>query len=130
MREFEIEFGQEENKFELEFTPSSDITEIELENNTTEFELDFDKSPKEFEIEYEPSTEFEIDISNKVLEVYPELEDITITPSTEEQNFKSDKYGYGNVKVEVIPDEYIKAEVIEKTLVLSRVTVEEGGLIL
>lgn len=31
--------------------------------------------------------------------VYPELEDLEVTPSTQEQTFKSNKYGFGTVKV-------------------------------
>lgn len=34
--------------------------------------------------------------------VYPELEDLTIKPTTEEQKFKSNKYGYNNITVEAI----------------------------
>lgn len=37
--------------------------------------------------------------------VYPELEDLEITPSETEQNFKSSKYGYDNVKVKAINSE-------------------------
>lgn len=37
--------------------------------------------------------------------IYPELENIEITPSETEQNFKSSKYGYGNVKVKAINSE-------------------------
>lgn len=41
---------------------------------------------------------------NKVKE-YPQLEDLEITPSAEEQNFKSNKYGYDNVKVRAVKGE-------------------------
>lgn len=34
--------------------------------------------------------------------LYPQLEDLEITPTVEEQNFKSTKYGYNNVKVKPI----------------------------
>lgn len=34
-----------------------------------------------------------------VKKVYPELEDLEVTPTTEEQIFKSEKYGYNEVKV-------------------------------
>lgn len=37
--------------------------------------------------------------------VYPELEDLVVTPNEEEQNFKSDKYGYNEVKVKAIETE-------------------------
>ena len=46
-------------------------------------------------------------INNAIEKVYPELEDITITPSNKEQHFKSDKYGYGNITVESVSEEYI-----------------------
>lgn len=41
-------------------------------------------------------------INNKEIEIYPELEDLIITPSSSEQKFKSSKYGYNNVTVEAI----------------------------
>lgn len=69
-------------------------------------------------------------INIDVQKVYPELEDIEVTPTAQEQNFKSKKYGFENVKVKAIPEEYIVPKVIEKTLVLSRVNVDEGRLIL
>lgn len=34
--------------------------------------------------------------------VYPELEDLEVTPTNKEQNFKSSKYGFNNVKVNAI----------------------------
>ena len=37
--------------------------------------------------------------------LYPELEDLTITPSIEEQHFKSEKYGYDNVTVKAVESE-------------------------
>ena len=37
-----------------------------------------------------------------VVKEYPQLEDIEITPSGVEQNFKSSKYGYDNVKVKAV----------------------------
>lgn len=44
-------------------------------------------------------------IEMDIQKVYPELEDIEITPSETEQNFKSSKYGYDNVKVKAINSE-------------------------
>ena len=44
-------------------------------------------------------------INNKEIVVYPELEDLEVTPSGEEQNFKSNKYGYNNVKVKAVESE-------------------------
>ncbi len=41
-------------------------------------------------------------LNNKEINVYPELEDLTVTPSLQEQTFKSSKYGYDNVTVEPI----------------------------
>ena len=46
-------------------------------------------------------------IGVNTLKIYPELEDLEITPSTTEQNFKSGKYGYDNVKVKAIETEEI-----------------------
>ena len=44
---------------------------------------------------------------------FPELEDITIKPTNEEQKFKSSKYGYNNVTVGAIEDENLIAENIK-----------------
>lgn len=41
-------------------------------------------------------------INNAIEKVYPELEDIIITPTTEEQHFKSKKYGYNNINVQAV----------------------------
>ena len=41
----------------------------------------------------------------KTAQVKPELEDLEITPSGVEQNFKSNKYGYNNVKVKAVESE-------------------------
>lgn len=43
-----------------------------------------------------------IELKFHATKVYPELEDLEITPSSSEQNFKSSKYGYDNVKVKAI----------------------------
>ncbi|MGN1301207.1 MAG: BspA family leucine-rich repeat surface protein [Clostridia bacterium] len=51
------------------------------------------------------------------VKVYPELEDLTVTPSVEEQHFKSEKYGYDEVIVEKVTseiDENIKPENIKE----------------
>lgn len=45
------------------------------------------------------------DIELDIVKVFPELEDLEITPSGEEQNFKSSKYGYNNVKVKAVEGE-------------------------
>ena len=86
-----------------------------------------------------------------VKKIYPELEDLEITPSGIEQN-----YGYNNIKVKAvesdtldvvpteenqqitglfgivnvnkIPEKYVVPEVIENTLMLSRGEVEGGVL--
>ena len=60
----------------------------------------------------------------------PILEDLEVTPTEEEQNFKSNKNGYNNVKVKAIPEEYVVPKVIDKTLILSRVNINEGRLVL
>lgn len=41
-------------------------------------------------------------LNNAIVHEYPELEDLTVTPSMEEQHFKSEKYGYDNVIVRAI----------------------------
>ena len=42
-----------------------------------------------------------------VIKEYPELENLEVTPSAEEQHFKSEKYGYGEVKVKGVESEEI-----------------------
>lgn len=44
-------------------------------------------------------------LNNKEVQVYPNLEDLTITPSGKEQHFKSNQYGYDNVTVKAIESE-------------------------
>ena len=58
-------------------------------------------STNKFEIEFDITlNEFEIDMQNVVKEVYPELENIEITPSTTDKVYKSENYyGYNEVKV-------------------------------
>lgn len=57
-----------------------------------------------FEILEKELLDFEV--SNSVVKVTPELENIEITPSKEEQTFKSkDCYGYDNVKVNPVTNE-------------------------
>jgi hypothetical protein len=41
-------------------------------------------------------------LNNPTTKTYPELENLTVTPSFTEQNFKSSKYGYNNVRVNAI----------------------------
>ena len=53
-------------------------------------------------------------INNKEVQVYPELEDLEVTPSAEEQIFKSDKYGYDEVVVN--GDDALKPENIKKDI--------------
>lgn len=47
------------------------------------------------------------ELNNAIIELTPELEDLTVTPDIVEQNFKSNMYGYNNVKVEAIQGEDI-----------------------
>lgn len=95
-------------------------------------------------------------LHGSTVNVYPELEDLEITPSGVEQNFKSEKYGYNNVKVnavisdtlnvipieenqqivglfgivnvEKIPEKYVIPEVKENILMLSKGNIEGGVL--
>lgn len=46
-------------------------------------------------------------LSNAIVKEFPELEDLEVTPSGQEQNFKSEKYGFNNVKVNAIEAEEI-----------------------
>ena len=52
------------------------------------------------EVENEKEQEITI-LEEEIKEIYPELEDLEVTPTTEEQIFKSEKYGYNEVKVKV-----------------------------
>ena len=66
-------------------------------------------------------------INEKVVEIYPELEDLVIEPSLEEQKFKSEKYGYNEVTVKGVTaeiDEDIKSENIKEGVEILGV---EGG---
>ena len=47
-------------------------------------------------------------LSNAIVKEFPELEDLEVTPSGVEQNFKSSKYGYDNVKVNAVESETLK----------------------
>lgn len=53
---------------------------------------------------------FKVDMTElaKVTEIYPELEDLRVAPTKETQVFQHlDSYGYDNVKVMAIPEEYV-----------------------
>lgn len=116
MQEFEIEFDIKSTEFEVDINISNEF-ELEFDTNINEFEIEFD-SLQEFEIEFDNKiTEFQIDISNAIKEVYPPLEDLVVTPTFEQQNFKSDKYGFDNVKVNAVDnniDTNIQANNIKK----------------
>ena len=68
--------------------------------------------------------EIELDI----LKVYPELENLIVTPSNEEQKFKSSKYGYDEVTVNAIETEEIKLTPTRATQIkeglFNKVTIE------
>lgn len=72
---------------------------------------------------------------NKVIvKQYPELEDLEVTPSLEQQKFKSDKYGYNEVTVNAIECEALNikpsSEEQVKEGLFNRVTVEgESNLV-
>ena len=67
------------------------------------------------------------DLELNVVKETPELEDLIVIPSAEEQNFKSEKYGYNNVKVKAIETEELSitpgVEEQIKEGVFSKVTV-------
>jgi hypothetical protein len=47
-------------------------------------------------------------LSNAIVNVYPDLEDLEVTPTSVEQNFKSSKYGYDNVKVKAVESDNLE----------------------
>lgn len=47
-------------------------------------------------------------LNNAIVRMYPQLEDLEITPTAEEQTFKSDKYGYNTVNVKAIKGETLE----------------------
>ena len=61
----------------------------------------------EFKGSFSNTTSFKGKMDITIIKEYPELEDLEITPSTEEQNFKSEKYGYNEIKVKPIESEEI-----------------------
>ena len=54
-------------------------------------------------------------LNASIIKQYPELEDITISPSLEKQEFKSEKYGFENVIVEAIPQKTLDIIPTEET---------------
>lgn len=51
--------------------------------------------------------EIGVEVAVDIVKVSPELEDLIVTPSLEEQSFKSNKYGYNNITVKAIETEEI-----------------------
>lgn len=73
-------------------------------------------------IKIEPT---EINVNIKTERLYPALESLEIEPTTEEQNYKSNKYGYDNVSVNAVTssiDNNIKPENIKKNIEILGVT--------
>lgn len=58
-------------------------------------------------------------LNTKIIKLYPELEDLEVIPSGIEQDFKSEKYGYDNVKVRAVESETleIKPKVEEQQII-------------
>lgn len=57
-------------------------------------------------LEYEDDTEQVLTVlEEEITEIFPELEDLEVTPSAVEQKFKSKKYGYDNVTVKAVETE-------------------------
>ena len=54
------------------------------------------------------------DIKLGVKKVYPELENIEITPSGFEQKFKSEKYGYNEIKVKAVESDALEVTPTEE----------------
>ena len=46
-----------------------------------------------------------VDVEIDIIKEYPELEDLIVNPSTEDQNFNSSKYGFKSVKINAIKGE-------------------------
>ena len=71
-----------------------------------------------------------LDIST--IKIQPELEDITITPTKEQQTFTHENsYGYDNVTVNPIPEEYIIPNLQDKSITITEngtqnITYDEG----
>ena len=112
----------ESNNSDIQF--NSNFVKQEIKTKTPNIKIKIKNN-----INFNTKCDFNFKISN-IIKIKPELENLEVTPTTEEQSFKSEKYGFENVKVKAIPEEYIVPKVIEKTLVLSRVNVDEGRLIL
>ena len=57
-------------------------------------------------------------LNKTIIHEYPELEDLEVTPSVEEQKFKSNKYGYNEVTVKAVNIEDLGIEefVIDKNV--------------
>ena len=63
-------------------------------------------------------------LNSSIIKVYPELEDIEITPKVENQEFQSEMYGYNKVKVKGVQayiDEDIKPEYIKSVQLFWRI---------
>lgn len=76
-------------------------------------------------------------LNRVIIKQYPKLEDLTVTPSGQEQNFKSEKYGYNNVTVKaiesdilnVVPNEEVqKFEGMFNTVNLDKIDIEEKNI--
>ena len=114
---------------EIELIEEFDVDPIELDEELDIGEIELNEELDIGEIEL--GEEFDIgDVELDIFIASPILEDLEVTPSEQEQNFKSTKDGYDNVKVKAIPEEYVVPKVIDKTLILSRVNINEGRLIL
>ena len=53
-------------------------------------------------------------LNANTIKIYPELEDLEIVPSAEEQKFKSNKYGFNNVTVNpvTIKEHYVEGKIL------------------
>ena len=82
-----------------------------------EFEIEFDFKPIEFEIEMEQA----------IQEIYPELENLEVTPTNEEQKFRSEKYGYKEITVKKVTND-IDADIKPENIKLGvNILGVEGG---
>lgn len=83
-----------------------------------EFEIEFDIAPKEYEI----------DISDKVIEIKPTLDNLVVTPSEEEQVFKHpNSYGYDEVRVKAI--EGVKEDLTTELTEQNEIIITQSSII-
>ena len=69
-------------------------------------------------------------LNASIIKEYPELEEITITPTLEEQKFKPTQYGFSEVTVKAVQGISDNVRVEENTLIINEGNVEGSVLTL